>query len=204
MYSILFIGIDPALTVIHSHNLISRGFSVVNVSHASYADPIFHSARFDAVILCDEVTESLSKRQLTQMISRFGDSPVLIFTAQATKQEEPLVPVWRPRHLQNNSHTREMISDLQAVFRVRVPVPGSLQSWKEISAYMNRGIRTLQRWEKDFGLPIHRPSKHDRSAVFALIPEIDDWMRRSGTRDRIAQNRMSAGISEPSHPRKAA
>jgi hypothetical protein len=28
-----------------------------------------------------------------------------------------------------------------------------LNSWKEIAAYLNRGIRTVQRWEAELGMP---------------------------------------------------
>jgi predicted nuclease with TOPRIM domain len=56
----------------------------------------------------------------------------------------------------------------------------TLQSWKEIARYLNRGVRTVQRWEH-FGLPVHRPAGHDRSAVFALKQEVDAWLVRSGT-----------------------
>ena len=31
-----------------------------------------------------------------------------------------------------------------------------LQSWKEISAYLGRDIRTCCRWEENLGLPVHR------------------------------------------------
>jgi phage terminase Nu1 subunit (DNA packaging protein) len=59
----------------------------------------------------------------------------------------------------------------------------SLQSWKEIARYLDRGIRTVQRWEK-FGLPVHRPAGHDRSAVFALKHELDAWLYRAGNSHR--------------------
>ena len=52
-----------------------------------------------------------------------------------------------------------------------------LQSWKEISAYVGRTDRTLQRWERKFGFPVHRPSGRSRSAVIAVASEIDAWMR---------------------------
>ena len=52
-----------------------------------------------------------------------------------------------------------------------------LQSWKEISAYVGRTERTLQRWEQQFGFPIHRPSSKLRSSVMALSEEIQDWTR---------------------------
>ena len=52
-----------------------------------------------------------------------------------------------------------------------------LQSWKEISAYVGRTERTLQRWETKFGFPVHRPSSKSRSAVMALPQEINEWTR---------------------------
>lgn len=51
-----------------------------------------------------------------------------------------------------------------------------LNSWKEISQYVGRGVRTVQRWERDFGLPVRRPAGHVKSCVIALRAEIDRWM----------------------------
>jgi hypothetical protein len=51
-----------------------------------------------------------------------------------------------------------------------------LQSWKEIAAYVGRGVRTVQRWEHDLGLPVHRPQGKDHSAVLAFPEEISSWM----------------------------
>jgi DNA-binding transcriptional regulator YiaG len=31
-----------------------------------------------------------------------------------------------------------------------------LDSWKEIAAYLKRGARTVQRWEREERLPVHR------------------------------------------------
>jgi len=31
-----------------------------------------------------------------------------------------------------------------------------LDSWKEITAYLKGGLRAVQRWENEEGLPIHR------------------------------------------------
>jgi hypothetical protein len=36
-----------------------------------------------------------------------------------------------------------------------------LDSWKEIAAYLNRDVTTVQRWEKREGMPVHR-HQHDR------------------------------------------
>lgn len=51
-----------------------------------------------------------------------------------------------------------------------------LNSWKEIADYMGRGVRTVQRWERDMQLPVRRPRGKQRSAVVALKHEIDAWM----------------------------
>ena len=57
----------------------------------------------------------------------------------------------------------------------------TLESWKEIAAYLKRDVTTVQRWEKREGLPVHR-HLHDKSgSVFARKAELDRW-RRARTR----------------------
>lgn len=51
-----------------------------------------------------------------------------------------------------------------------------LNSWKEVAGYLKRGVRTVQRWEADLGLPVRRPRGKKRSAVIAICSEIDDWI----------------------------
>jgi len=51
-----------------------------------------------------------------------------------------------------------------------------LNSWKEIAGYLGRGVRTVQRWEAQLGLPIHRPAGKDHSAVLAFSSELDQWL----------------------------
>ena len=56
-----------------------------------------------------------------------------------------------------------------------------LRSWKEIATYTGVSIRTLQRWERDFGLPIRRVASKRGSVVFAFRSEVDTWL---GTRSK--------------------
>jgi CheY-like chemotaxis protein len=56
-----------------------------------------------------------------------------------------------------------------------------LNGWKEISQYLKRGVRTVQRWEVQLGLPIHRPHGRSRSAVLAFGKELDEWLARTPT-----------------------
>jgi tetratricopeptide (TPR) repeat protein len=49
-----------------------------------------------------------------------------------------------------------------------------LDSWKEIAAYLKRGVRTVQRWERVARLPVRRIGP-DRGAVYAFRSELDAW-----------------------------
>ena len=52
-----------------------------------------------------------------------------------------------------------------------------LNSWKEIAAFLDRGVRTVQRWEREQGLPVHRIGNSPRAAVFAFQEEVLLWLR---------------------------
>ncbi len=61
-----------------------------------------------------------------------------------------------------------------------------LNSWKEISEFLNRDIRTCRRWEKKFGLPVHRiDTTSPRSKVFAFKSEIQEWLRERANSKEI-------------------
>ena len=51
-----------------------------------------------------------------------------------------------------------------------------LTCWKEIAQYMGKGVRTVQRWERDFGLPVRRPQGSDKRAVLARPCDLDAWI----------------------------
>jgi predicted DNA-binding transcriptional regulator AlpA len=69
-----------------------------------------------------------------------------------------------------------------------------LTSWKEIAAYLGKGVRTVQRWEKDFGLPVRRPTGSDKSAILARSHDIDVWVAmRCSPRGRLDS------VSAPHH-----
>ena len=50
-----------------------------------------------------------------------------------------------------------------------------LDSWKEIAAHFGRGITTLQRWEREESLPVHRLQHDKQGSVFAYREELDAW-----------------------------
>jgi tetratricopeptide (TPR) repeat protein len=50
-----------------------------------------------------------------------------------------------------------------------------LDSWKEIAAFFDRDERTVNRWEKELGLPVHRlPGTKGR--VYAYTEELSGWL----------------------------
>lgn len=53
-----------------------------------------------------------------------------------------------------------------------------LGSWKEIANFLGKGVRTVQRWERYSGLPVHRPSGSSKGVVLAFPPELEQWARR--------------------------
>jgi hypothetical protein len=53
----------------------------------------------------------------------------------------------------------------------------TLESWKQIAAYLERSERTVRRWESSEGLPVHRREHEKQDTVFAYKHEIDAWSR---------------------------
>lgn len=49
-------------------------------------------------------------------------------------------------------------------------------SWKEIASYLGKGVRTVQRWEAQFGLPVQRPNSRAKGIVRASRGELDQWI----------------------------
>jgi hypothetical protein len=61
-----------------------------------------------------------------------------------------------------------------------------LDSWKDIAAYMRRDTKTVQRWEKREGMPVHRHLHDKMGSVYAFRSELDTW----------AQNRRLPTLAE--------
>lgn len=71
----------------------------------------------------------------------------------------------------------------------------TLNSWKEISQYMRMGVRTVQRYEAQLGLPVHRIFRKSPSSVFAFCDEIDQWLALSPTRPNAKAAQMCEAFS---------
>ena len=56
-----------------------------------------------------------------------------------------------------------------------------LTSWKEIALYLGKGVRTVQRWECELGLPVRRPAGKPKGVVCASSEELDRWLATQWT-----------------------
>ncbi|MEZ5284795.1 MAG: hypothetical protein R2712_08310 [Vicinamibacterales bacterium] len=94
----------------------------------------------------------------------------------------------------------------QAASGPAVPDRGTrLDSWKEIAAYLQRDVRTLQRWEKTAGLPVRRLQKPGLRAVYAYTADLDAWMRdRDPAATDAADEGAEAAARAPDPPAAAA
>lgn len=71
-----------------------------------------------------------------------------------------------------------------------------LDSWKEIAAYLNRGVRTVRRWEHEEGLPVHRHQHRVLGSVYAYKSEIDAWRSTSRRAPAAIQRAAAASRGE--------
>jgi len=52
-----------------------------------------------------------------------------------------------------------------------------IDSWKDIAAFFGRDERTVKRWEKERGLPVHRIPGGGRGSVYAFAEELTAWLK---------------------------
>ena len=74
-----------------------------------------------------------------------------------------------------------------------------LSSWKEIAAYVGKGVRTVQRWEAQDNFPVRRPSS-ERHIVLAIPDEIDAWVLRNER--LVPKNGDARGMEELAQARE--
>ena len=71
--------------------------------------------------------------------------------------------------------------------------PKILESWKEISDFIGRSIKTCQRYEREYDLPVHRLDGSPKARVYAYPEELEEW------RESILHQEHKPG-PEPSPP----
>jgi hypothetical protein len=61
--------------------------------------------------------------------------------------------------------------------------PQFLSGWKDIANFLGKGVRTIQRYEREQGLPVRRPAGKDRGSVVAVVAELEGWVKASPIRE---------------------
>lgn len=73
-----------------------------------------------------------------------------------------------------------------------------LDTWKEIATFFGRDERTVKRWEKERGLPVHRVPGGRRGTVYAFSEELTSWLR-SSQQIELPKD-QGTGEAESAHP----
>jgi len=111
-----------------------------------------------------------------------------------------LLPLYTPPSLPDFSQSLMADSSSSSGSGTTAPLnERRLESWGEIASYLRREIRTVQRWERNLGLPIHRLAVGKQAAVFAYPSELDKWYKERETRierDDLEAQSGTAAIAE--------
>lgn len=51
-----------------------------------------------------------------------------------------------------------------------------LTCWKDIATHLGKTVRTVQRWERELGMPVHRPKGPSAKVVCAFPDELARWI----------------------------
>jgi Tol biopolymer transport system component len=86
-----------------------------------------------------------------------------------------------------------------------------LVSWKEIARYLNRDARSVQRWETERSLPVHRLPGGKKGGVFAYPAELDNWLAQeqstvsdgreqvAGSSELLGDEAVRSGDADPGY-----
>ena len=80
----------------------------------------------------------------------------------------------------------------------KVDAAPRLVGWKEIAAHLGKTDRTVKRWRKSRGLPIHRVPGVTKTSVYAYPAELDFWLESvSAAEPDLEESFAPAGVPAP-------
>ena len=74
-----------------------------------------------------------------------------------------------------------------------------LDSWKNIANYLDRTVRTVQRWETHEAMPVHRQFHEKSGSIYAFKPEINAWRNSRSYRKRLKRDALPASPNVAKH-----
>lgn len=78
--------------------------------------------------------------------------------------------------------------------------PVRLNGWKDIASYVGKSVRTVQRWERDYHLPVHRLGREGGEIIWAESAEIDAWLRSQVPRALDVSAEVPEVVDQPLPP----
>ena len=75
-------------------------------------------------------------------------------------------------------------------------VASVLTSWKDIARYVGRGVRTVQRWERELGFPVRRTKSRENGTTLAIPREIDSWVKSQQCTDGSDRGMLLRSLHE--------
>jgi PAS domain-containing protein len=70
-----------------------------------------------------------------------------------------------------------------------------LRSWKDIAQYMGTCVKTVQRWERAYDLPVRRVQPGKGSVVLAFTNEVDQWLLKRTHNLNTSETHKNRGFS---------
>jgi PAS domain-containing protein len=70
-----------------------------------------------------------------------------------------------------------------------------LRSWKDIAQYMGTCVKTVQRWERAYDLPVRRVQPGKGSVVLAFTNEVDQWLLNRTHNLNTSETHKNRGFS---------
>jgi hypothetical protein len=83
-----------------------------------------------------------------------------------------------------------------AVHQQKITQIEILSGWKDIANYLGQGVRTVQRYERDLGLPVRRTAGRCKGAVIATKAEIDAWISARPLRQGLSRSLPASNDTE--------
>src|SRR5215831_11991237 len=71
-----------------------------------------------------------------------------------------------------------------------------MSGWKDIANYLGKGVRTVQRYEREGALPVRRPPHKKVGSVVARKGELDAWVAAMPSRATFPLNKTRPETSE--------
>jgi hypothetical protein len=70
-----------------------------------------------------------------------------------------------------------------------------LTGWKDIAAHFGRSVRTVERWEAELGMPVHRMATGKGETVYAFASELERWRETLDTSTAGREAEIGAGVT---------